>query len=133
MANKLLLLLFGIFLVCNQVVFAQFSLAHDNTDNHVNVRGKGNKIIDKIPVGTIVWESTPDLDWSSGFDSLYVGYSRGDKIYFGNIHSSRIKNISKAFQQIQKIEGGDHIHFKNDSVDIIIKFKRMSGGGGGGG
>jgi hypothetical protein len=128
MRKKVLLILLGIFAICNQTAFAQFYLTQDNADTYVNVRGEGNKIIDKIPVWTIVWEAMPDFEWSGEPNYLYAGYAKGDKIYMGNIHLSRLKDISDSFLELQKKEAENHILFQKDSIAATIRFKKINYG-----
>jgi hypothetical protein len=128
MRNKFLLILLGIFAICNQTAFAQFYLTQDNADAYVNVRGEGNKIIDKIPVGTIVWEAMPDFEWSDEPNYLYAGYAKGNKIYLGNIHLSQLQDISNVFPELQKKEEKNHIFFQKDSIAVTIKLKKIDDG-----
>lgn len=100
---------------------AQFHIVYDSIDKYVNVRGENNKIIDQVPIGTIVWEAMPDFEWSYDYNSIYAVYFKEDRGYAGNIHQSRLINIRDSFKQLDKTIREDNLYFKTDSVAVSIK------------
>ena len=117
-----IVIILSIFTICFQNVVAQFYIVQD-TDGYVNVRGEHNKIIDKISTGTIVWESVSYGEWGIS-NSLYVGYPKDDKLYFGEIHLSRLKDIS-TFTEVHKHENIINLLPKS-SYNKLISFPSSS-------
>ena len=76
---------------CCQSAFAQFYIVQD-ADGYVNVRGKHGKIIDTVPTGLIVVETEEFAEWYND-NSLNVYYIKHNKLYAGQIHSSRLKDL----------------------------------------
>jgi len=119
MHRKYILLI--LMVACIQNGFGQFFLVQD-TDACVNVRGKKNEIIDTIPAGTVVVGEMP-YDWPEAPNYESVIYLKNERVYFGNIHVSRLKEI-KSFAEIPKTkESAGILSFKKDSVGITVKIK----------
>jgi len=109
--------------MCFQSIFAQFYIVQDS-DEYVNVRGEHNKIIDTIPTETIVWEAMPDFEWAYAPNTIYAGYTKGDKLYFGNIHKSRLKDVS-TFTEVHKREDIKNLLPKS-SYNKLMNFSTSS-------
>lgn len=88
----------------------------DDPDGYVNVRDNDNKIIDKIQSNTVVYcfEDENTENWQA------VEYSRGGINDYGNIHTSKLKNLSK-FTPIPLLqEKNNEAIFEKNNLKIIL-------------